>query len=146
MLVRVFSLVSLLVFAIPTYASVPAQPPRRPFKESTIAAPLATLRALPQLEFKRLISGRSVTSPVDTTHAPNHQLIEYFYKGDRYASYRHGDEDVGTYFFTGNSLCVRTSNRIRCRIAIIDSERRLWLVRSFDPASFSEARIGSIPR
>ena len=108
--------------------------------------PSAALRALPHSELKQLITGRSVTSPVDTTYEPNHQLVEYFYEGGRYVSHRHGREDLGTYFFAGASLCVRTSERVRCRIAIIDPKQRLWLVESFDPANFSEARIGNIPR
>lgn len=147
MLNRVFSLVSMSVLGMPTYASAPAPPPNCPLKEATIGAPVAALRSLPQSELRRLVSGRSVTSPVDTTYAPNHQLTEYFYEGGRYFAERHGTEYLGTYFFQRDALCVRTSpSRVRCRIAIVDPERRLWLVHSLDPANFSEARVGNIPR
>lgn len=105
------------------------------------------LRALPKSELKRLISGRSVTSPANVPSQPDTELVEYFYEGGRYVGHRHGREYLGAYFFQGDALCVRTSQRApACRIAIIDSERRLWLVRSLDPASFSESRIGNIPR
>lgn len=97
--------------------------------QAAAVRPLPTaMRTLSEQELRSRIVGKQI----ETTDVPppgrDYVTTERFAEDGSYWHTFHGREDLGTYRFVGEMICVRLNNRERCRTGLTDTNNDLWLL------------------
>lgn len=93
------------------------------------ARPVPTsMNSLYEKELRSRIVGKKISTADEPPPGLDYVTTEWFTKDGRYFYFFHGHEDMGTYRFVDDMICVRRSDRERCRTGLIDSNGDLWLL------------------
>jgi hypothetical protein len=92
------------------------------------ARPVPTsMYSLTEKELRSRIVGKQISTTDEPPPGLDYVTTEWFTKDGRYFYFFHGHEDIGTYRFVDDMICVRRSDRERCRTGLTDSNGDLWL-------------------
>lgn len=91
--------------------------------------PLPTaMWTLSEQELRSRIVGKQIRTTDEPPPGQDRVTYERFTNDGRYFRYFHGHEELGTYRFEGNMICVRPNDRERCRTGFTDTNGDLWLL------------------
>ena len=84
--------------------------------------------SLPEKELRSRIVGKQIQTTDEPPPGLDYVTFERFVNDGRYFRSFHGHEELGTYRFENDMVCVRLDRRETCRTGLTDTNGDLWLL------------------
>jgi hypothetical protein len=91
--------------------------------------PLPTaMHSLSERELRSRIVGKQIRTTTKPPPGLDYVTVESFTKKGRYYRSFHGHDELGTYRFVGDMICVQVDGPEECRAGLADTNGDLWLL------------------